>query len=145
MSNQFLLNLFCLINQIHQLTDQNISFLVHQLISLIRKCQRIFCKNQISFCGKCTWIHNTLGSFPDILIFFSFFFMLPSSRRSVPESSCQFGQALLLEAYEAVPIQDPVSPRSSGFLPYPVRCILPQIPYRIRDIFYQSAKVHLLR
>ena len=47
-----------LVDQFHQLADQNISLLIHQLISLPGKGQRVFRQHQISLGRKCTRIHN---------------------------------------------------------------------------------------
>jgi len=55
----FLLDRPGLIDQLHQLPDQDIPFLVHQFIPLLRKRKRIFRKHQVSFCRKCSWIQSS--------------------------------------------------------------------------------------
>ena len=52
------LNIAGFVDKIHQLPDQDVSFFVHQIVALLCQCQRIFGKHQISFCGKCTRIHE---------------------------------------------------------------------------------------
>ena len=52
------LDLRGLADQVHDLTHKNVSFLIHQIEALFRKCQRILGQNQISLGGKCVWIHT---------------------------------------------------------------------------------------
>ena len=39
------LNIFCLIDQSHQFFQKNIPLLIHQIIALMRQCQRVFGKH----------------------------------------------------------------------------------------------------
>ena len=57
------LDAFCLIDKSHQFFKKYISFFVHQFIALIGKCQRVFCKHQISLGRKLSW--RILAYFPD--------------------------------------------------------------------------------
>ena len=47
-----------LIDQVHHFTDQDISFLIHQVESLERKRQGILGKDQISLGREGIWIHK---------------------------------------------------------------------------------------
>ena len=52
------LDRLCLVDQAHQFPQQDIPFLVHQPISLRRKGEGIFRKDQISLGRKCVRIHE---------------------------------------------------------------------------------------
>ena len=51
---------FCLIDQAHELADQNIPLLVHQLVTHVGKFQRVLCKNQVSLGRKGIRVHSDL-------------------------------------------------------------------------------------
>ena len=51
------LNIFCLIDQSHQFFQKNIPLLIHQIVALTRKHQRILRKHQISLGRKFSRIH----------------------------------------------------------------------------------------
>ena len=62
------LNIFRLIDQIHQLTNQDISFFIHQIVTLFCQCKRVLGCDQISFGREFSWVHNlTTFSFPALL------------------------------------------------------------------------------
>ena len=62
------LNILRLIDQIHQFTDQNISFFIHQIIALFRQRKRVLGCDQISFGREFSWVHN-LTTFLAFLLF----------------------------------------------------------------------------
>ena len=52
------LDLRSLTDQVHDLTHQNVTLLIHQIEALSGKCQRILGQDQISLGGKGVWIHT---------------------------------------------------------------------------------------
>ena len=67
------LNILGLIDQVHQLTDEDIPFFVHQVKALSGQRQGIFGENQVPLGGKCIWIHSNPPYCASAILSASFF------------------------------------------------------------------------
>ena len=63
------LNIFRLVNQVHEFTNEDIPFLIHQVKPLPGKGQGIFCQYEISLSGKGIRIRN-ITPFPCVFLLF---------------------------------------------------------------------------
>src|SRR5699024_5007701 len=64
------LDIFGLIDKLHELPDKNIPFFIHEVEALSGKSQGILCQYQVSFSGKGIGIHIITSLLENIYLFF---------------------------------------------------------------------------